>query len=185
VCERERERERERESVALVASTESRKSNTHTHTHTHIHTRRVDGNVLVPFVGDLLKLSGWSECLSFACVCVCVRGRENVCSIGFYEEPVGMYVCSNYYRRRLVPFPVDVCYTIFEDHSPGEVWFEGGKKGMRKWKDTHESHLAYTNVLQCVALCCGVLQCAAVCCSVLQCGAVCCSVLQCESKVIH
>ena len=32
--------------------------------------------------------------------------------------------------------------------------------------------LAFTGVLQCVAVCCSVLQCVAVCCSVVQCVAV-------------
>jgi len=51
--------------------------------------------------------------------------------------------------------------------------------GMAAATNATGDHLyIYTNLLQCVAVCCSVLQCVAVCCSVLQCVAACCKVLQ-------
>ena len=49
---------------------------------------------------------------------------------------------------------------------------------MTKQSVSLPSGLAWSSVLQCVAVWCTVLQCDAMCCSVLQCVAVCCSVMQ-------
>jgi len=50
---------------------------------------------------------------------------------------------------------------------------------MTKQSVSLPSGLAWSSVLQCVAVWCTVLQCDALCCSAMQCVAVCCSVLQC------